>query len=259
MLAEVKKCADSQDIKGLRYIFVDCLDVDPTFEKYRADYEFCKNIDGLFEEHSDLHGIISDKSKWNLQYWEQLKVDLMKNFSEKRFEHMVKVAKVVYADKIERLLSERGTKRAEIEKKLEEVTPKVSQLKPVEKPIIQKPRQPEIQGVKTGTTVDNPQTIAYQQLNKPVKTIPIVEVPKKMTDAELQEKQLEDKRKALEAENQRIEAEQRAQQARIEAAKRENMARKAAGAGDSESKKWLGIVLLIIAVIIVGIAITVLH
>lgn len=33
MLAEVRKCADNHDIKGLRYIFVDALDVDPTFDK----------------------------------------------------------------------------------------------------------------------------------------------------------------------------------------------------------------------------------
>ncbi len=27
MLAEVKRCAESHDIKGLRYIFVDCLEI----------------------------------------------------------------------------------------------------------------------------------------------------------------------------------------------------------------------------------------
>ena len=51
MLAEVKKCADRRDIKGLRYIFVDCLDVDPTFEKYKVDYEYCKKIPGMFDAH----------------------------------------------------------------------------------------------------------------------------------------------------------------------------------------------------------------
>lgn len=29
---EVKKCADNGDIRGLRYIFHSCLDVDPTFK-----------------------------------------------------------------------------------------------------------------------------------------------------------------------------------------------------------------------------------
>ena len=107
MLAEVRKCAEANDIKGLRYIFVDCLDVDPTFEKYEEDYNYCKNIPGLFDAHANLSGIISDSSRWNTSYWEQLKLDLMKNFSQERFEHMIQVAKVVYAGKIERLISER--------------------------------------------------------------------------------------------------------------------------------------------------------
>ena len=51
---EVKKCVESKDIKGLRYIFVDCLDVDPTFEKYSEDYEYSKKVVGLFEEYKEL-------------------------------------------------------------------------------------------------------------------------------------------------------------------------------------------------------------
>lgn len=54
MLPEVKRCADSNDIKGLRYIFVDCLDVDPTFEKYKEDYEYCKHIPGFFEDYTEI-------------------------------------------------------------------------------------------------------------------------------------------------------------------------------------------------------------
>ena len=107
MLAEVRKCAETNDIKGLRYIFVDCLDVDPTFEKYKEDYNYCKNLPGMFEAHINLSGIISDSGRWDASYWDQLKIDLMKNFSKERFEHMIQVAKVVYAEKIERLISER--------------------------------------------------------------------------------------------------------------------------------------------------------
>ena len=45
--------------------------------------------------------------KWNEKYWVQIKMDLMKNFSEKRFSHMREVAKVIYAEKIKRLEQER--------------------------------------------------------------------------------------------------------------------------------------------------------
>ena len=49
MIAGVKKCMDEGDITGLRYIFLDSLDVDPTFEKYKEDYEVCRHLDGMFE------------------------------------------------------------------------------------------------------------------------------------------------------------------------------------------------------------------
>ena len=107
MLPEINKCIENKDIKGLRYIFIDSLDVDPTFEKYRKDYETCKNVEGLFEPYKEMGGITEDEKKWTLEYWERLKVDLTHNFSQKRFEHMRAVAKVVYSDKVERLLHDR--------------------------------------------------------------------------------------------------------------------------------------------------------
>lgn len=107
MHAEVKKYAENRDIKGLRYIFVDSLDVDPTFEKYREDYEYCRKVPGLFEPHRELTPLKSNQSQWNLSYWEKLKMDLMENFSEKRFAHMIQAAKVVYADKVARVTAER--------------------------------------------------------------------------------------------------------------------------------------------------------
>ena len=112
MLAEVRKCAENNDIKGLRYIFLDSLDVDPTFEKYREDYEYCRNMEGFFDVYRDLTELFEDNSRWTLAYWEQLKMDLMKNFSEKRFNHMIRVAQVIYAEKIARLVRERKGNQA---------------------------------------------------------------------------------------------------------------------------------------------------
>lgn len=107
MLSGVKECIEKQDIRGLRYIFVDSLDVDPTFEKYKADYDYCKNINGLFDPYQEMTPLWQDEHRWNRDYWNQLKKDLMKNYSLKRFEHMRKVAPVVYAEKVSRLLAER--------------------------------------------------------------------------------------------------------------------------------------------------------
>ena len=122
MLAEVKKCIESKDIKGLHYIFVDSLDVDPTFEKYNEDYEYCKGINGFLEPHVDITPF-SSSEKWNEKYWVQIKMDLMKNFSEKRFSHMREVVKVIYSEKIKRLELERerlSKKNQEVEKNQKE-------------------------------------------------------------------------------------------------------------------------------------------
>lgn len=54
MDAEIKKFADSKDLKSLKYIFVDSLDVDPTFVRYEEEYNYCKSIPGLLESHIGL-------------------------------------------------------------------------------------------------------------------------------------------------------------------------------------------------------------
>lgn len=128
MLAEVKKCADKNDIKGLRYIFIDSLDVDPTFEKYMQDYNYCKSLAGFFDDYQELTRLIQTSSDWNAIYWDQLKRDLGKNFSQIRFEHMIQVAKVVYSEKIERLVSERAAKKAKIETQIESVIPTIENI-----------------------------------------------------------------------------------------------------------------------------------
>ena len=38
----IKNYADARDLKELKYIFVDALDVDPTFVRYEEEYNYCK-------------------------------------------------------------------------------------------------------------------------------------------------------------------------------------------------------------------------
>ena len=111
MHTEVKKCVADNDIKGLRYIFADALDVDPTFEKYKEDYAYCKTINGFFEPFIECTRLSFDKNQWNRKYWNQVKMDILKNFSEKRYEHMIQVAQIVYAEKIQRLQKERSMQK----------------------------------------------------------------------------------------------------------------------------------------------------
>lgn len=209
MRAEVKKCADSGDIKRLRYIFADSLDVDPTFEKYKSDYEACKNIQGLFDEHQELNNLVDNKALWNQKYWVQLKLDLMKNFSEKRFTHMINVAKVVYADKVSRLIYERSKKDVSVEEKIEDVIPQHQEERVVE----------DISPAIPSELADNQRII--------------------------------EKRKEIEEHNRRVEEEQRKQRERINARRdREALREQNEVQEHYVPKKWMGIALIIVAIII---------
>ncbi len=95
----VRTCIANGDIEGLKYIFKDALDVDPTFAKYRDDYNQVVKA-GLFEPHQVLSGSKESSSQWDMAYWKKLKKDLLKNFSRERVDHMQKVAQVIYADDI---------------------------------------------------------------------------------------------------------------------------------------------------------------
>lgn len=108
MHSELKKRADDKDIRWLQYGFADCLDVDPTFEEYKEDFNYCcENVPEMFEKHMELTPRRDNQHSWTDDYWNMLKVDLLENFSRERFEHMRSVAKVVYAEKIARLEQER--------------------------------------------------------------------------------------------------------------------------------------------------------
>lgn len=97
----VRDCIANSDIEGLKYIFKDALDVDPTFAKYQDDYNQVAKA-GLFQAHQVLSGFQENSSQWDMTYWKILKKDLLKNFSRERLDHMQKVAQVIYADDISR-------------------------------------------------------------------------------------------------------------------------------------------------------------
>lgn len=218
MLPAVKKCIDDNDIKGLKYIFMDCLDVDPTFEKYKEDYDYCKKLNGFFDDYIPKSPLLSDRSRWDKSYWEKLKIDLNSNFSSERFEHMIEVAKVVYADKFARLQAERQ--------------------KAVQSPASEKTSAPSNDMIKAGRTnemdavrnsVQNGGTVSSQE--------------------QMQVERLQEQKRQIELENQRIEEAQRRQKERIEAGRRKEQKER----GTEEPKKAMGIVVAVVAVIIVAV------
>lgn len=213
MLAEVRRCADNRDIKGLHYIFVDSLDVDPTFETYREDYEYCKKIEGMFAPHREMSPMLNDKTQWTPQYWEQLKLDLMKNFSEKRFEHMISVARIVYSEKVSKLDAERRKKSE------------------------------SIPGDARANAVDKKSQIPAKE-----KMVSSDASPRVISEQE-QKAQMERKKRALEEENRRVEAKQQEQRRRIEDQRTGRVGQTAQNSG-GESKKALGVVLAIIIIVV---------
>lgn len=170
---ETKKLADNRDLKSLKYIFVDSLDVDPTFVRYEDEYNYCKSIPGLLEQHIELTPFTYDKTKWNEAYWTNLKMDLVKNFSDQRMMHMREVAKVFLAEKIQRILTERANSsvasKAEPRKEVATSTPNVSFRAeiPVQPKMSQREQQErEMQAEKERLAKENREAEARQQAEK---------------------------------------------------------------------------------------------
>ena len=115
MHKNVKEHAELGDIKWLRYFFRESLDIDPTFEEYKEDYECACKVPGMIVPYQELTPLTDDQTRWDIDYWIKLKRDLMENFSVKRLEHMKKVARVIHADKLERIIKER--EKAEIQER----------------------------------------------------------------------------------------------------------------------------------------------
>lgn len=213
---KIKQYADARDLTSLKYIFVDSLDVDPTFEQYEESYNYCKSIPGLLEQHMELTPFTYDSAQWTDAYWVNLKVDLEKNFSDRRMSHMREVAKVLMAEKVQRLQRERQETSKPITSP-ERFTP------PTSKPLV----------------TDTPKVRA--------------KVP---SEAE-QEKELQEERQKLEAENRRIAEEQaakkRAAAARAAALERENQHFESQRKSESGAfpKKAVGIAVAVVAVVVI--------
>ena len=227
MHTEVKKCVADNDIKGLRYIFADALDVDPTFEKYKEDYAYCKTINGFFEPFIECTRLSFDKNQWNRKYWNQLKMDILKNFSEKRYEHMIQVAQIVYAEKIQRLQKERSMQK--------------------------KNTLNEVQSTVTNSQ-KNQRSMAYKNDSRKTK---VREFEGKLLSEEAVNEILMKRKKNAE-ENKRVEeriAQQNVQHIERKVNENYNSGQK----GESESKKALGIAAVIVIVIILIIVMIIIN
>lgn len=207
---QIKKYADNKDLKALKYIFVDALDVDPTFVRYEEEYNYCKSIPGLLEAHIELTPFSFDKSQWNEDYWTNLKIDLIKNFSDRRMMHMREVAKVFLAEKVVRILDERSSVAA-----------------PTVTPVI----VPDTASVKTESLPSH------------------VEKTSKKSRAEQEKRELEEAKRKLEEENRKVEAARQAEAKRIEQQRMQHQDSISDKVTGDSSKKVIGIVLAALVVV----------
>ena len=204
----IKNYADARDLKELKYIFVDALDVDPTFVRYEEEYNYCKSIPGLLEDHIELTPFRQDKSRWDEAYWTSLKMDLVKNFSDRRMMHMKEVAQVFLAEKITRILKERDAA----------VAPPSITSSPVPKIEI------KVEPASTTNAVPS------------------------ISRAEQEKRDLEEAKRKLEEKNRRTEAVRQAEAKRIEQQRRiHQTTTQTTPTGDS-SKKAIGIAVAVLAV-----------
>ena len=108
---DFKQLIVNGDMKRLKYYFADCLDGDPTFKHYEDEYQYCIKNKILFEPYREIHPLrLNDIDE---HYWVELKNDFMENPSIKRMEHMRKVAKILYAESIDRAEKEKKKREEE--------------------------------------------------------------------------------------------------------------------------------------------------
>lgn len=205
---QIKKYADARDLKSLKYIFVDALDVDPTFVRYEEEYSYCKAIPGLLEPHMELTPFVQDKTRWNESYWTSLKTDLVKNFSDRRMMHMKEVAQVFLAEKIQRILAERNAA----------VVPPVT----VAPPVIRE---------------DKPEVVVAPTTKTPG-----------ISRSEQEKRDLDEAKRKLEEENRRIEAERQAKARQLEQQRKLHQEQAQSVPAGGSSKKAIGIAVAALAV-----------
>lgn len=215
---ETKKLVEKGDFRALKYLFVDALDVDPTFEQFEEDYQYCKSVSGLWEPYQKLTPLRSDPKEWDEDYWVHLKVDLAKNFSDRRLSHMRQVAKVVLAEKVRRIQAERNARAAAVA-----AAPRVAAPAAVGKKLAVNPEE---------TSVKPPMTAAGPALSQ----------------AEQEKLRLVEKRRQLEEANRKIQAE-KDRKDREMAARRESLRREQE---KTALKKvfWIVVATVVLAVIV---------
>ena len=80
------------DVRGIRIMMKDSLLVDLSFNEFDEMSSLAQNISGLYDTHNG-RGINEDKTTWDDDYMNTLRVDVIYNFSKERLDHLKKVVR----------------------------------------------------------------------------------------------------------------------------------------------------------------------
>ncbi|MCI6639058.1 MAG: hypothetical protein MSH32_12305 [Lachnospiraceae bacterium] len=83
---------NNNDVRLIRIMMKDSLLIDPTFREFNEMAECAKNVDGLYDEH-DGKEFITDEDLWDEDYLDKIMVQLVRNFSHERIDHVKDVVR----------------------------------------------------------------------------------------------------------------------------------------------------------------------
>lgn len=82
----------ANDIKGIRIMMKDSLLVDPTFREFDEMSRLAAAVPGLYDAH-DGRSLEEEPSAWDDSYMDKLMVQVIRNFSHERLNHLKKVVR----------------------------------------------------------------------------------------------------------------------------------------------------------------------
>lgn len=103
---EFISAVDSKDLLMARIMLKDSLLVDPTFKEFNEMLAYAEGRIDIYEEH-DGETLKNDASAWTKDYMNEQLMQLVNNFSRERVALLKRICGNIYADKAERIQSER--------------------------------------------------------------------------------------------------------------------------------------------------------
>lgn len=103
---EFISAVDSNDLLMARIMLKDSLLVDPTFKEFNEMLAYAEGRIDIYEEH-DGETLKNDASAWTKDYMNEQLMQLVNNFSRERVALLKRICRNIYADKAERIQSER--------------------------------------------------------------------------------------------------------------------------------------------------------